>query len=68
VNEIEISFHSIELSIFYNIDPKIGLNILYIYHFDEEISCYLNFYAVSEIKQAIWEHLDSPDTLSIANQ
>jgi hypothetical protein len=58
MNEIDIDFHGIELSVFYDIDPRIGLNILYIYCGCEEISCYLNFYAINEIKQSIWEHLE----------
>jgi hypothetical protein len=59
MNEIDIDFHGIELSVFYDIDPRIGLNILYIYCGCEEISCWLNHYAIGEIKQTIWDQLDS---------
>jgi hypothetical protein len=58
MNEIDIDFHGIELSVFYDIDPRVGLNILYIYHFDEELSPYFNYYAITEIKQTIWAVLD----------
>jgi len=61
MNEIDIDFHGIELCVFYDINPRIGLNILYLYHYDEEISCWLNHYAIGEIKQAIWGQLAKKD-------
>jgi len=46
---------ALELDVFYEVNAQIGLNILCIYHNECEISHYLNFYAISDIKTAIWE-------------
>jgi len=55
--EIDIDLEGIDLNVFYEINT-LGINILFIYHNATEISKYLNYWAVSEIRYLIWEKLE----------
>ena len=59
MNETSIELAGIELDVFYDINPAIGINILFIYHDNQEVSHLLNHYAVTEIKQLIWDKIRS---------
>jgi hypothetical protein len=54
MNEINIELGSLDLEIYYTVSPLIGIDILYIYFHSDEISGWLNHYAIAEIKQLIW--------------
>ena len=57
MNEIAIELSGIELDIFYEIHPVGGINILFIFHENQEVSHLLNHWAVTEIKQLIWQEI-----------
>ena len=57
MTEIEVELSGIELNVFFEVLPTVGLNILFIYFEDEEISHLLNHYAILELKQLIWEKI-----------
>ena len=57
MTEIEVDLSGIELSVFFEVLPTVGLNILFIYFENEEISHLLNHFAIQEIKENIWKAL-----------
>ena len=57
MSEIEVELCGIELNIFYEIKAEFGINILFIFHENQEISHLLNHLAINEIKQLVWEKI-----------
>jgi len=57
VNEIEVDLAGIELTVFYEIHPVGGINILFMFHQNHEVSHILNHWAVIEVKQLIWNQI-----------
>ena len=57
MNEITIELDGLELDVFYELNLSIGVNILCIYAGNTELSPWLSFYAVDEIRRLIKEQL-----------
>jgi hypothetical protein len=56
--EVDIELGGIELTVFYDVSPLSGIDIHFIYHQNVEISHYLNYLAIADIKQAIFGKMD----------
>jgi len=57
MNEITIELDGLELDVFYELDLTRGINILFIYAGRTELSQFLNWHAVDEIRRLIKEQL-----------
>jgi hypothetical protein len=57
MNEETIELSGIELTVFFEVLPSIGINILFIFFENHEISHLLNHVAVRELKNLIWQKI-----------
>jgi hypothetical protein len=57
MNEITIELDGLELDVFYELDLTRGINILCIYAGNTEMSPWLSWHAVDEIRRLIKEQL-----------
>jgi hypothetical protein len=57
VNEETIELSGIELTVFFEVLPSVGINILFIFYENREVSHLLNHVAIREIKDLIWQKI-----------